>query len=550
MNNHFQNRSRQDGSVLAYALVATGIIGLAVVSGLMLVGNQNQSTQRSQAWNECIAVIEAGIEEALSHMNDSGMTNLQSNGWSRQNDVYAMNRSLGDNRYHVEIQGTNTPLIFATGYVCKPLFPDQYLSRAVKCTTRREGIFSKAMIAKETIDMRGNNINADSFISTDPAYSTDGRYDPTKRRDHGDIATNSGLDNSLQVGNANIAGRIQTGPGGTPSVGPNGTVGDLGWVDSGTFGIQPEHSADDMNVTFPEVKPPWNGGACAAPSGGWITNTTTSVSALTNLATTISYPVNNIGSVVTNGYSSSTNYPSNSPGPVNTTYTTNTQPTSSRTFPAAGTYVGSVVTRDVTTGPPADRGTWYDFNLITGTTTFYSYPTFTATYVSYTTNAANTATWYDYILNDCNYELNTLSGSVLVLGNANLWVTGDINISGQDGIFIQPGASLKLYVSAPTATISGQGIVNYNASADSFYYLGLPTNTKLSLSGNGQFTGAIYAPNAAFTLGGGGNEVYDFVGSSVTRSVVLNGHYNFHYDEELEKSGPMRVLVVTSWNEI
>ena len=49
---------------------------------------------------------------------------------------------------------------------------------------------------------------------------------------------------------------------------------------------------------------------------------------------------------------------------------------------------------------------------------------------------------------------------------------------------------------------------------------------------------------------GGGAQVYDFVGASVTRSVTLNGHYNFHYDEQLEKSGPMRVLVVTSWNEI
>src|SRR5262245_8115123 len=64
--------------------------------------------------------------------------------------------------------------------------------------------------------------------------------------------------------------------------------------------------------------------------------------------------------------------------------------------------------------------------------------------------------------------------------------------------------------------ISGQGIVNYKASANSFYYLGLPTDT---------------------------SEVYDFVGSSVTRSLTLNGHYNFHYDEPREKSGPMRVLV-------
>jgi hypothetical protein len=104
-----------------------------------------------------------------------------------------------------------------------------------------------------------------------------------------------------------------------------------------------------------------------------------------------------------------------------------------------------------------------------------------------------------------------------------------------DGIFIRSGASLKLYVSAPTASISGKGIVKDNADPNSFYYLGLPTNTKLSLSGNSQFTGA-----------DGGTEVYDFVGSSVTRSVVLNGHYN----ERLDQNGPMRVLVVTSWNEI
>ena len=550
MRTQVKNRTCRDGGVLAYALVATAIVGLAVVSALTLASNENQSTQRSQAWNECIAVIEAGIEEALSHMNDSGLTNLQSNGWRRQNDVYCMNRNLGDHRYQVEIHGSNTPLIFATGYVRMPMCNDKFLSRAVKCTTRREGIFSKAMIAKETIDLRGNNINADSYISTDPNYSTDGRYDPAKRRDHGDIATNSGLDNSFNVGNANIAGKIQTGPGGKPSLGPNGTVGDLAWVDSGTLGIQPEYFADDMNVTFPEVKPPWNGGACAAPTGGWITNTTETVTALTNTATTISYPVGNIGSIFTNGFSSSTNFPVNSPGPVTTTYVTNTAPTSSQTFPAAGTYIGTVVTREVTTGALASRGTWYDYNRITTTVTYYTYPTFTATYVNYTTNAANTATWYDYILQDCNYELSRLSGSVLVLGNANLWVMDDINISGLGGIWIQPGASLKLYVSAPTATISGQGIVNYNASTDSFYYLGLPTNTKLSLSGNGEFTGAIYAPNADFILGGGGNQVYDFIGSSVTRSVTLNGHYNFHYDEQLEKSGPMRVLVVTSWNEI
>jgi len=30
----------------------------------------------------------------------------------------------------------------------------------------------------------------------------------------------------------------------------------------------------------------------------------------------------------------------------------------------------------------------------------------------------------------------------------------------------------------------------------------------------------------------------------------MNGHYNIHYDEALEQYGPVRVYVVTSWNEI
>lgn len=540
---------RQRGSVLACTLTATGIIGLALVSYLVLIGNENQSTQRSQTWNACIAVIEAGIEEALSHINESGMTNLFSNGWQQDGQTWWRERALGDGRYHVTISGTNPPMIVATGYMRMPLLSDRYISRAVRCTMRREGLFSKAMIAKESIDLRGNNINSDSFISSDPSYSTDGRYDPTKRRAHGDIAVNSSFQNSFQIGNANVAGKVSTGPGGQPSVGPNGTVGDLDWVNANQDGIQEGHSTDDMNVSFPDVKPPWSGGAWT-PSGGWVTNATESITAVTNSATTIAYPVGNVGAVVTNGLSSSTNYPSGSPGPVTTSTFTNTTPSTSRDYPAPGSYLGAVVTRVVTTGPPEGRGTWYDYAAITGTITYYSYPTFTATYIAYTTNAANSAVYYDYILGTGNYELASLSGKVLVTGQASLWVTSSLNISGQGGIWIQPGASLNLYVSAATASIAGQGVVNYNADVNSFYYFGLPSNTKLSLSGNGQFTGAIYAPNAEFTLGGGGNDVYDFIGSSISKSVKMNGHFNFHYDEALEDNGPVRMYVVTGWNEI
>ena len=70
------------------------------------------------------------------------------------------------------------------------------------------------------------------------------------------------------------------------------------------------------------------------------------------------------------------------------------------------------------------------------------------------------------------------------------------------------------------------------------------------LSANAAFVGCIYCPNAAFTLGGGGNNAYDFVGASVSNTVKLNGHFKFHYDENLRRIGPGRGYIATSWLEM
>ncbi|MCX7867305.1 MAG: hypothetical protein N2438_09290 [Limisphaera sp.] len=128
---------------------------------------------------------------------------------------------------------------------------------------------------------------------------------------------------------------------------------------------------------------------------------------------------------------------------------------------------------------------------------------------------------------------------------------GSTKLSGNnDRIYLAPGARLILYVDAPTFSIKGQGVVNESGQAINFLYFGTPRNTTLSLGGNASFTGAIYAPDADFTLGGGGNDTYDFVGASVTRTVKMNGHFNFHYDEHLRRIGPSRGFIVNSWREL
>ena len=159
---------------------------------------------------------------------------------------------------------------------------------------------------------------------------------------------------------------------------------------------------------------------------------------------------------------------------------------------------------------------------------------------------------YDYVLDHSgDYKLANFSGKVLVSTNvsATLWVTDTFSFGPNDYILIAPGASLTLYVSAPTATIGGSGVINSDNYALSFQYYGLPSNTSFSFKANAAFTGAIYAPEADFTLGGGGKNEYDFVGACVVNTIKLNGHYHFHFDEALRKA-LWRGYVVTAWNEV
>src|SRR5690606_17010453 len=74
--------NRQDeGSVLTVILVVIVLIGITLGSYLGLVANQDLCVQRSLAWNSGIAVAEAGIEEALAHLNRNG-TNRVGDGWA------------------------------------------------------------------------------------------------------------------------------------------------------------------------------------------------------------------------------------------------------------------------------------------------------------------------------------------------------------------------------------------------------------------------------------------------------------------------------------
>jgi hypothetical protein len=161
--------------------------------------------------------------------------------------------------------------------------------------------------------------------------------------------------------------------------------------------------------------------------------------------------------------------------------------------------------------------------------------------------------YYNMIFGSHNYLLASLSLSgkqkVMINGNAVIYVTSDISMSGMSSITINTNATLVIYMKGASTSIGGNGILNKNGKASSFQYLGTPENTSISVSGNGAFIGCIYAPSAAMSLSGGGNNEMDFVGSTVTQSASLNGHFNFHYDESLGNTNVVS-WAIGSWNEL
>src|SRR5690349_10347567 len=70
------------GSALAVTLIICGILGLLMASYLHMVKTQNLSVARAQAWNSALVMAEAGVEDALGHLNSGIKTNnLAVNSW-------------------------------------------------------------------------------------------------------------------------------------------------------------------------------------------------------------------------------------------------------------------------------------------------------------------------------------------------------------------------------------------------------------------------------------------------------------------------------------
>ena len=417
----FSNR-RPQGNTLILTLVMCLTIGTVLASYLALLGSRYKVTLRSQCWNAAVPVLEAGIEEALTHLQDDPNQPM-ANGWTlgtiSGQTVYSKQRTFSDgsyfsvNIYNGSIGASNSPSIYSTGFVPSPLNSSSFISRTAKVTGTNEPRFAFAFAAVSTIQMNGNGVAADSFNSSNPALSTNGQYDPTKTSTNGNVASVYG---PVDFGNHNILGSLYLGPAASSTV-PTSQV-------SGSI-------YTDLNASFPDVK---------LPTTTWL--------------------------------------------------------------PAVATSI---------LGTPT-----YDF-AVSG----------------------------DYYVADSSNIQVEPGVSVRLRVDATSFNPASIHVMATNGV----SGSLAIYQVSGTVTMSGNVTVD-SGRARNLYYYGLPGVTSITYGGNSCFVGAIYAPEANLTLNGGGTN-NGLIGASVTKSIdALNGHYDFHFDEDLLSSGPTRGYVVTSWKEL
>src|SRR5689334_22378621 len=131
-------RRSERGSTLVLTVITSTLVGTVLCSYLVLVTSRNQAAMRAMAWNAAIPVLEAGIEEALTHLNRDSNNPTASN-WNQDQvngqNVYWKRRELTDDSYFIVTNfnvGSSNPVIFSAGYVRSPLKSDEYISRLVR----------------------------------------------------------------------------------------------------------------------------------------------------------------------------------------------------------------------------------------------------------------------------------------------------------------------------------------------------------------------------------------------------------------------------------
>jgi hypothetical protein len=224
-------------------------------------------------------------------------------------------------------------------------------------------------------------------------------------------------------------------------------------------------------------------------------------------------------------------------------------------FGDVATNSGTVVGAANVTG--VERDDFYQEPIPVGAPTWTSYNSTVTTIATTTTLTASATSG----ASAARYELNTInlsSGKTLTLAGdpsgtptyIEIYVTGDISLSGSAQLILGPGVNAKIYF-AGNVDISGNGILNSDNQPSELQLYGIQPSTgtpHVNLGGNGQIVASVYAPNHDVTINGGGTNGHVF-GSVVGATVTMTGVTNLHYDEKLGSTGFINSYKIVSWFE-
>lgn len=138
---------------------------------------------------------------------------------------------------------------------------------------------------------------------------------------------------------------------------------------------------------------------------------------------------------------------------------------------------------------------------------------------------------------------------------AQILVNGDVDLSGQAQIILDPGVHVRMFVKGD-GDFTGNGVANPNDPLNFQLYgvqrlpdaSGVISRGAFKVAGNGGFRGAVYAPNYDINMVGGGNADSIF-GAFVGYTINMTGVQSVHYDEAMGEGGLISDFRVVSWFE-
>ena len=472
--------STKTGSVLVWTVLVIAMLSLIAVETLRLVTVKYQNALQTSTWQEALLAAESGLDLAIVELRKSlyPQPNHAWDGWNNPpgNEVTGYELTTVPNAglngtpmtietnvdaptqlidptnswqyYRIRTVGTipitgpartsdnpqDTKLRrlslrwerFTNGILTPRLLTAPQVSRRVEAVVRPVSAFDQAIMSVGVVDLTNQNIVVDSYDSTDPTKSTNGLYDPVKRQENGDIATDGQL---IEAGNAQIYGDVATNA---------GTV-------SGAANITGIERTDFYQEPISLGAPSWS---TWNSSPSLVTGTTT-------------------------------------------------------------------INADATKGSAASRYTLSSISLSGNKT------------LTVAGNPNGSQTYFE------------------------IYVTGDISVSGTGQIVVQPGVTATIYF-AGNVDISGNGVLNSNNQPSDLMLYGIqpPTDTSehVSIGGNSQITASVYAPGHDVTVNGGGTNGHVY-GSVVGKTVTMTGVSNLHYDERLGSTGVVNNYKIVSWFE-